>query len=79
MADNTNTYIIIFVVLAVVVIVYFHMHHCTVHCGTSEGFSSAGLSTTTGLSFYNKGRYCSDGNLLGSSSPYCESPGYVLF
>jgi hypothetical protein len=78
--DSNNTLIIILVVLAIIFVVYYyHMHHCSIHCGTSEGFTPAGLSTTTGLSFYNKGRYCSDGNLLGSSSPYCESPGYVLF
>jgi hypothetical protein len=66
-------------VVLVCIALAFHLKQCRLKCAhTIEGMSG-GLTTTTGLSFYNKGRFCSQGNLLGSSSPYCESPGYVLF
>lgn len=46
---------------------------------TSEPFSSGGFSVTSGLSYYNKPRFCEGGNIEGSSDPYCESIGQVAF
>lgn len=45
----------------------------------SEEDYTSGFSVTSGLSFYNKSRRCSDVDMYGSRSPYCESVGTVMF
>lgn len=59
------------VCVAVILLFIYHFH--TKEC------MSAGLGTTTGLSFYNNARQCFPGNAAGSSSPYCTTVGTVLF
>jgi hypothetical protein len=46
---------------------------------TGEEDFTAGLSTTTGLSYYNKNRMCFPANAMGSSDAFCTTSGYVLF
>ena len=77
--SDQSTVCIIIIVCVVGAFVYAYHYGCTVKCHAGRENMTAGLGVTTGLSFYNKGRFCSGGNLEGSSSPYCESPGYVLF
>jgi hypothetical protein len=67
----SKTAILIGLVCVAVVLLAYHFH--TKEC------MSAGLGTTTGLSFYNNARQCFPGNSTGSSSPYCTTVGTVLF
>ena len=78
---NTSE-IIIIAVIAIVVLMYITNTSCTISCGkgthtVKEGMT-AGLSSINGLAFNNNARICSEGNAMGSSSPYCASVGHVL-
>jgi hypothetical protein len=78
MGDNLICCVII--VCVVLGVLYAVNKGCKLECsGKTKEHMTAGLSTTTGLSFYNQGRICEPGNATGSSDPYCTSPGYVLF
>ena len=61
------------------VLVYMSRNHCSVTCGSSREGMTAGLDVTSGLAMNRGPVYCHEGNLEGSSSPYCSSPGYVLW
>lgn len=70
---------LIAVVCIAIAIVLMYYYRCELHCQGHKENMTAGLSTTTGLSFYNKGEYCSGENAMGSNDPYCSSIGYVLY
>jgi hypothetical protein len=72
--NNTKQFIII------IVVVFITFLACKeFFCKPTRENMAAGYSTISGLAFNNKAVRCSEGNLLGSSSPYCEGVGYVLF
>ncbi len=76
--DKKSQIAIALCVVAVVAVAIIVLQRYHVFNHEEEDFT-AGLSTTTGLSFYNKQRVCYPGNAAGSSDAFCETPGYVLF
>src|SRR5438876_609964 len=62
---NNLLYLVVLAAITVAIIVAFRNYGCEMTCGgpAREGMM-AGLSTTSGLSFYNKYRQCYPGNLL---------------
>lgn len=59
-------------VLILSLLMLIHLHH-------KESYSTAGLSTINGLVFNSSYKQCYPGNLMGSSSAFCESPWFVRF
>lgn len=71
--------LIVIVTCIVAFIVMNVLKSCHITCDTTRENMTAGFSTISGVSMYNKAQNCHPSNSAGSNSPYCESVGSVLF